>query len=722
MAIIVKPKKNDKQLWKDFEKRLPNSTVSRPNWLKYPEQETENEGKIMKALKRIVPPVASKRLFFLVMLLIVCIAGVERSTGQNATVPDATHWQAVFEDFSLTEIEAVQTDLTSLGYDTLGIDGKIGPNTSAALNSFLVDFRVEPTDNFADDLTQLLRHYADINADVTQAHPTWKQLRFSEGVDSWIEDQSEPEKAKNNGIRRTGTAQEIIGLLDAYKSEQQPISTTSTLEKPDEPQPDSESQQAPDEPAQSDETASEPADPLAQIKADGQLFSLDAEQESAVVEEAQKTLPEIQWKADACGCSPPDYPIFKDYLYSFYPFWMADGSEQTVDFSLCSRIGYYAAFFDNTGTLKAPSHWQNKRPNANFINLAHQYKTEVDLVVYVARKDIDALNAEKAKAIVDAIEPKLKGFVNWIKPYISFLQSPARRMGDGVTIYFDANWAEKNQVEKIKGFIEELRTELRAAGAEVGRFAVTDDVLMNQDEDGTSESQKLYLEYFHLNVMLPMKALNDENLKTFLRETSPNVNLFLIVLEDPQPEQEMRDLRNYIEASFKIDKAIEILNKTVPIINPGEYQGNLKDAFRYFQWNFKGVGLSPIPLKESNLAQVDGPIDETFLKNLDVSPVCETLCPLRWHIRILIFFVCLMLISYGLLSIPFSGLRAIWGVIPFEYALVAAILIAGLLLMTLWCDPFWAKHQLQVLLFFVVLLIAAGVGMRIRKKWESTFP
>ena len=60
-------------------------------------------------------------------------------------------------------IRAVQGQLTSLGYDPKGVDGKIGPNTRAAILRYQQDNNLETTGQIDDALLISLGLIADPN-------------------------------------------------------------------------------------------------------------------------------------------------------------------------------------------------------------------------------------------------------------------------------------------------------------------------------------------------------------------------------------------------------------------------------------------------------------------------------------------------------------------------------------------------------------------------------
>ncbi len=68
------------------------------------------------------------------------------------------------QSHSSNVVRAVQARLTSLGYDPKGIDGKIGPNTRAAILKYQQDNGLLPTGEINQELLLSLGLAADPNA------------------------------------------------------------------------------------------------------------------------------------------------------------------------------------------------------------------------------------------------------------------------------------------------------------------------------------------------------------------------------------------------------------------------------------------------------------------------------------------------------------------------------------------------------------------------------
>jgi hypothetical protein len=251
----------------------------------------------------------------------------------------------------------------------------------------------------------------------------------------------------------------------------------------------------------------------------------------------ESIIPDINWVAEDCGCSPEvsDADRYTNFLYGFYSFQSA-GEEQVINFSVLSRIGYFSLSPDKDFRISNVRHWKNERPASAFIDLAHQYKAKVDLVIYDSGwskwndSPTEYIIDKYASRIDELVKEKIKDYpVNDIKPVVSFGTSPSRTMGDGVTLSFDFNLNDefkdanpsqkKNVFNNIKKFIEKLKLKL---------------------DDGSQKEKKIAgnVDEYFLNVMWPVEdILSDSDSYSFyslenMIKLSESVNLFILVKND----------------------------------------------------------------------------------------------------------------------------------------------------------------------------------------------
>ncbi len=341
----------------------------------------------------------------------------------------------------------------------------------------------------------------------------------------------------------------------------------------------------------------------------------------------------IKWAAKSCNCVLDD---LSGVVYGFYPFWMAadtadqgkkekpgekingeaakknNQKQQLVDFSVLSRIGYYALSFDENGDIYGQLPWE-PLPNekeagkkaAEFLRLARQYETSLDLVIYQNdwEKWIQMIPEQKSlifkklrKNIVKLLHVKLTDSFSLIKPYISFGQSPVPTVADGVTLFFDGYPEDDVSKDLFVDFFKELRNNLK----EIGKN-------------------------YYLNIMLPRDAIGKgaydfETLKHLIPKTGEGeqgyedqkiVNHFLVFIEEPTTETK-KTLREDVEKLFTGVQRRTMLRKIIPIITPiiaGTEQNEqqrkddlkqLEDDLIYFDDNFGGVGFWTLPINEGS--------------------------------------------------------------------------------------------------------------------------
>jgi hypothetical protein len=335
----------------------------------------------------------------------------------------------------------------------------------------------------------------------------------------------------------------------------------------------------------------------------------------------------IEWSGGECGCVLEDLPFV---VYGFYPFWLA-GKQQTLDFSVLSRIGYYAVSLDERGNIIESLNWD--KDSADFINIARDHRTKVDLVVHVDRRNewpqpYSSAFDELTDNIVGLITEKIPNrLINKIKPVITFGRESVPAIGDGITLYFERpEVGDTDPKPSFVVFIKKLREKMKAAGTD-----------------------------YDLNILLPMDAVGKglfsfENLEELIpdRKEIKYVDYFLVFLEEPTTDSKKK-LRREIEDNFKGIQRRNMLRKIIPVTTPLTHteseKGQLADDLIYFEDNFGGVGIWPLPLstgQESKATEADDRtakraqvINDALQKGTaQVYEMCKFVCPHRWYFRI----------------------------------------------------------------------------------------
>ncbi len=405
----------------------------------------------------------------------------------------------------------------------------------------------------------------------------------------------------------------------------------------------------------------------------------------------------IVWNGKGCGCV---LDTLSGTTYGFFPYWRA-GSEQTVNFSVLSRIGYFAVSLDNDGKLADRFHWRADK--ADFINEARKHGTKVDLVIYkndwekwradIAAKDYSGIDTATSH-IVEAVREKLdNSFFNRHKAIFSLGASETPPMGDGVTLFFDGYPRDDEASDYLLRFVRELRKKLRAAGQHY---------FLNMVVPPEAIGEGFYT-FKYLSLIIPDVASNSPGY-----EANNDVDLFLVLMEEPTT-QSKKALRQRIENRFtgsKLYRAIQrrnLLRKIVPVLMPdaSDARQYAEDVI-YLEDNFGGVGLWPMPAIKGDgkdkLAKVTNTVAETEIASLtefyqvdgaaSPSALRTLVCPNKWTFRIAFDVLTFLLMGFGVLAIFLCALRKFWARYAW-YFLALVLLWVGLALAILFFDPFY---------------------------------
>jgi peptidoglycan hydrolase-like protein with peptidoglycan-binding domain len=114
-------------------------------------------------------------------------------------------------------VERAQRGLVANGYDTGPLDGIIGTHTTAALKRFASDHALGADSLYASNLSDAVLLYAEVAA----THPDWQSIMGSDDFERWLDRQSYYQTSTIQHLRKTATAQQVIDILNRYKSDKQ---------------------------------------------------------------------------------------------------------------------------------------------------------------------------------------------------------------------------------------------------------------------------------------------------------------------------------------------------------------------------------------------------------------------------------------------------------------------------------------------------------------------
>lgn len=760
------------------------------------------------------------RLLFLVVLQVFCLAvfslsdAAERDKkpepfarpGFEVNVPGKS--EADKKYFDQESVKKIQESLKVVGYDPGEIFGLIGEKTSAAMRQFRADFEIVSDELFSDQLITTLFHYAD----VAKIHPDWKDITLSKSFTDWIDKQPSKEQVRISKLRRSGTSQQIIMLLNAYKSDQKEdkktdetaaaskkkadlkkpekektpeavnadavieksapkaetkkedaakvedqekpaseiiaeaqavqeappkINTTTEVEATEETTSDSpaegasetpakpEAKNAGETPAESEAGAASPLSSDAGGQTQPPANSEEGVSFQNILEQAKHLKAfdpskMIEWEGEDCGCLRD---LSGRTIYGFYPFWQA-GKPQKINFSLLSRIGYYALSFDSKGEMSPLLHWHHR--TADFVTESQRYRTKVDLVIYkndwsewfhFSTKDQLFVIDKTTRNIVRAVDQKMPDTLeNRAKSLASSKDSTT--MGDGVTLYFDEYPEDARAVVFFEAFIKTLRKKLKAANPK-----------------------------YKLNLMLPMHAIGTgiytfENLEKFMHDENTvaddDIDLFLVMLEMPTTDTK-KALRLSFEQgeSFKGIQRKNMLRKIVPVISPLGHEPDqykqFEDDLIYFEDNFGGVGFWPLPFAEDKGAEiVEQAVREVFVKKTDLDFIermvpeaalspCKWICPNRWYVRLAYDALAFLLFLYALLALRSAALRNFFNQNK-RYFIASAVATIVIFYSALMCDPYLSNKKDEVTLALIFVGVFFFIWRNYMRMKESEYP
>ncbi len=499
---------------------------------------------------------------------------------------------------------------------------------------------------------------------------------------------------------------------------------------------------------------------LSKLKDDfkkNKYFNILADQARRTPSEKLGSIP-IRWDGGSCGCSPE---LSDKIVYGFYPFWLADQVEvaegedpsdakQALDFSALTRIGYYGVYLDKNGNVTHSRHWTGGKNAVGFVEQAWKYKTNLDLVVYTDAwhtwsDDANTIN-NAAKAVAGKLNLQLPSTgVEQLKSLLPFSEKAQTTMGDGVTIYFQdyTNPDHAGARNKIARFITQLHQELQ-----INPKSVQLNIMINLNWNELDKEGSLFKE-LSVNSELLGITKKSSDLPELLdsQETGKGyIDLILVLLEEPTTDTKKK-LRGRIENEFKgVDRKI-VLRKIIPIISPTIHDSDetspdldpknkyaqFKDDLIYFEDNFAGVGLWPLPLAQYadvkavnqrilNFFKPD--VEQDFMERMVeiyIPQLCNYACPNRWQFRILFDILAFVLILVAILALSNCRLSERIKNYPWPVmALLAAImLVFGISLV---CDPYWNQRSDDVAIALLGVIFLIWLWRYIRKLNQGKLP
>ncbi|WP_067487296.1 MULTISPECIES: hypothetical protein [Dickeya] len=444
---------------------------------------------------------------------------------------------------------------------------------------------------------------------------------------------------------------------------------------------------------------------------------------------ASAHLPAMVWRApENCGCeeSQPNISCPQALFYGFYPYWQPLAQGQSLNFRHLDRIGYFSASVlpgARGPQLVLPPNWRATRPEADFIRLAHRYRTDVDLVVSTPRKLAEPvlmslLTTSLVTRLRDSIQtPLADDWVNLARPWLTFGQSAPYTQGDGLTLDFDLT-----------------RLTTRAGQQAFIRFVQVLHRSLNPPPQPAGSTP-----HYAINLIVPPEALiagqgfyTLENLRALL----PYITLLILQTDGsdiPTParnaQEQLRNLHHFLSQQPQAEVP-ELYRKMVPVLITADNRQPLPaltELLHYSSWSFSGAAYWPLPLDEASQQAIEHtfyPIDDVLPAPLAhmaalIDTVMDVVCPNRWVLRLMLFITFWLMTLTWLTSLWFFPLRRVTESLWFSGFVV---LFSAVLMLALLADPYWQQYQMIILLLFAAIIVLILLRQQVRKNRRERNP
>ncbi|QDO85492.1 hypothetical protein FM037_22335 [Shewanella psychropiezotolerans] len=465
----------------------------------------------------------------------------------------------------------------------------------------------------------------------------------------------------------------------------------------------------------------------------------------------------LQWNATpGCGCADNIAleGLNTRFYYGFYQYWQEN--ELTIDYSKLTRLAYFSASIQGN-KVTTPPNWQADKPNSQFIVNAHNHRVKVDLVfsngqLQSSGEEVSILfNDDLIDQIVTTVKTPLRGYaINKFKPIMSLGTSPKRTMADGVTLNLDLRSLKTvADFEMFIRFIKKLKQQLYLsektdmAGIEdpyyLNILVPAYDLIDNSSSFYTIDNLNRIEPYINLFIMnfdslaiseqqsINEQAIDNKGVSELVAESGSVNSNEQVSSSTTYKVSLLKELRTQLGDKQYSDIAGKIFNKTIPLINVDDKFQELEQVLNYSKWSYLGAAFWSYPLS----SEVSELINSTYFVSEEVefsalvpavtlaTKVCNTLCPLRWQLRVVIYCLIGLVLIYAVASIWAFRLRQLFSR---WYFLLFMLASAMFIMLVFSCDPYWKEQQQLFIFIFVLIVFAANVIRQREKNNRSNLP
>lgn len=310
--------------------------------------------------------------------------------------------------------------------------------------------------------------------------------------------------------------------------------------------------------------------------------------------------------------------------YGFYPYWLASNNYRDIgvanpnpgylNFSVFTRMAYFAIPIDTSGKIKDLLHWQNPRLLEGFVKQLSRLNVKRDIVLYASQWQ----NWKSTDDIKKYAEDHYKELVK--------LNKATEKYGgiNGVTLYFD-NYERSSNASSIITYVTRLHQEI-LKDSSADRPWLDINLLLNLvglDDLKTHVGASVPVEQSYFSKLAPLflnskkDNLLDNSVKEIEQGSAPKLNEVKAQLGESSPQttvanilvflnestsEHKKQLRMQLENEFKGEARVDAQEKIIPVLGrlalneeSNAPHRQFVDDLAYLKYNFGGIGFWKLP-------------------------------------------------------------------------------------------------------------------------------
>lgn len=448
----------------------------------------------------------------------------------------------------------------------------------------------------------------------------------------------------------------------------------------------------------------------------------------------------LQATPDCKGCALP----LSGENYGFFPYWWPlENKVAMSNFSLFSRMAYFALPVSDNGSISHTSLWNDTQSLNQFVITLNRYNVKPDIMLHFEQWQNWGQGHEDENK-----EYLIQGLAWMHLNKIVELNNKLSGSGlAGITLYFPFD-SDFYDIANIVTYAEELHSAINIGyyKGDHSKFTLNLmlDVNLNKIENlfysklkcedlCNDESDNKYFDLFTRKLGLFQK-LRPLLLTTGKEQTVSNI---LVRLSEPTTRSK-KLLRLIIENQYHGEERVQALRKVIPILELNsitkdvEKNSEADHDIAYLMDNFGGIGIWPgiiNPSDETSQQSLDYLSESIISANhqkyfhfieleqlgfigslmnradfTDIINICGVVCPDRIIFRF--GFIILLVLTVTMMVARYCNFRVYKALAHIHWLIPAFQLITIILfVLLLGCDPIWQKRSNWILLIALLPLL-----------------